>query len=63
MKRRMDQILELFQELLEADGHDADNIELAVETARPFFGDDVHYLPQNLGRVMEALGDIEAVSQ
>ena len=63
MKRRMDQILELFQELLEADGHDADNIELAVETARPFFGDEPGYLPQNLGRAMEALGDIEAVSQ
>lgn len=63
MKRRMDQILELFQELLEADGHDADNIELAVETARPFFGDEAGYLLRNLGTVLEHLSDIEAVSQ
>ncbi|MDC7816113.1 hypothetical protein [Pseudomonas sp. BLCC-B112] len=27
MKRRMDQILELFQELLEVDGYNADDIE------------------------------------
>ncbi|MDP9501566.1 hypothetical protein Q7O60_01040 [Pseudomonas protegens] len=32
MKRRMDQILELFQELLEADGHDADDIELVRQS-------------------------------
>lgn len=63
MNRRIEQILELFQEQLEVDGYNADDIELAVATARPFFGDDVRYLPQNLGRVMEALGDIVAVSQ
>ncbi|WP_259699718.1 hypothetical protein [Pseudomonas protegens] len=63
MSPRMQLILELFQEQLEVDGYNADDIELAVATALPFFGDDARYLPQNLGRVMEALGDIVAVSQ